>query len=287
MEGEFDDGFLDFGSPGVGDFDGDEVGVGEVAVVVGFFLGALDDGDVFVVVPAAGEFWDFGGDGLIGAAVGVPFGELALDFVGAGTFDAAEAVEIFDFGDGGFESFAGVEDVEVDVGFEAHVALLHDALGDAQVAADAAEFFAKEAGFLGGVEVGLSDDFKQGGAGAVEVDLREAGVAFVEEFAGVFLEVGAADADGFETTVGEGQFDGAFAAEGEVVLGNLVIFGEIGVVIGFAIPLGEGGDAAIEGEADHHGHFDGAFVDDGKYAGEAEDDGIDEGVGGGVGVVGV
>src|SRR5689334_23591996 len=65
---------------------------------------------------------------------------------------------LFRSADRGLIGFSVGENVQVDVGFEAHVALLHDALRDAEVAADAAEFFAEEAGFLGRVEVGFGDD---------------------------------------------------------------------------------------------------------------------------------
>jgi hypothetical protein len=64
---------------------------------------------------------------------------------------------------------------------------------------------------VAGGEVGFGDDFEEGSGGAVEVDDGEVdGVSaggFVEEFAGVFLEVGAADADGLDVDVRCARWD--------------------------------------------------------------------------------
>jgi len=258
------------------DDDGDEVGVGEVAVIVGLFLVALVDGDLAGVVPAVGGFSAEG-------AGFEPLVELALDFVGGGLFEDGEAVEVFDLGNGGFVDGAGlVGDVEVDVRLESHVAHLHVALGDAEVLDDFLELLREGGDLFGGGEVGFGDDFEEGGSGAVEIDDGVVdGVAaggFVEELSGVFFEVSAADADGFGGAVVIGDSEGAVGAEGEIVLGDLVVFGEVGVVVGLAVPLGEGCDVAAEGEADHDGVFDSAFVDDGEDAREAEDLGVNEGV---------
>ena len=136
---------------------------------------------------------------------------------------------------------------------------------------------------VAGGEVGFGDDFEEGCAGSVEIDDGEVdGVSaggFVEEFAGVFLEVGPADADGFDRAVLEGEVEDALGAEWEVVLADLVVFREIGIEVAFAVPLGVFGDFAAEGEADEDGVFDGFFVHDGEYAGQAEDLFVDEGVG--------
>ncbi len=49
-----------------------------------------------------------------------------------------KTIEVFDFGDGGGDGLSRLRivDEHVDVGLEADVALLHDALGHAQVSAD-------------------------------------------------------------------------------------------------------------------------------------------------------
>jgi hypothetical protein len=274
--GEFADLALELGEPDVVNDDGDEVGVGEIAVIVGFFLIALVDGDFAGVVPAVGGF-------SAEVAGFEPLVELALDFVGGGFFEDGEAVEIFDFGDGGFVDGAGlVGDVEVDVRLESHVAHLHMAFGDAEVLDDFLEFLREGGDLFWGGEVGFGDDFEKWGSGAVEIDDGVVdGVStggFVEELAGVFFEVSAADAYCFGGAVVIGDIEGSGGAEWEIVLGDLVVFWEVGVVVGLAVPLGEGGDLAAECEADLDGVFDGAFVDDGEHAGQAEDLGVNEGV---------
>ena len=52
---------------------------------------------------------------------------------------------------------------------------------------------------------------------------------------------------------GSGNFEPAVAAEGKIVLADLIVLGQIGIVIILAIPLGEAGDAAIQG----HGRLEG------------------------------
>ena len=78
--------------------------------------------------------------------------------------------------------------------------LLHDAFADAEEAGGGAEQAGEGLDLVGGGEVGSGDDFEQGCSGAVEVDDGmidgDAAGKFVEEFAGVFFQMGAFDADG-------------------------------------------------------------------------------------------
>src|SRR5262249_33392881 len=143
-----------------------------------------------------------------------------------GGLEGLEGVEVLDLDDGGFGEVTVLQvDAAVDVGLEAHVALLHDALGDAEEAADVAEGAREEEDGLGGAEVGLGDDVQERRAGAVlvhegVVDGAAAG-GLVEQLAGVFLEVGADDADaawrggkvGEALRVGGGKLDRAVEAE--------------------------------------------------------------------------
>jgi hypothetical protein len=52
------------------------------------------------------------------------------------------------------------------------------------------------------------------------------------------------------------NFNGTLAAQRLVVLTDLIIFREVGVVVALAIPLGDGCDFATEREPDKHRHFD-------------------------------
>jgi len=66
--------------------------------------------------------------------------------------------------------------------------------------------------------------------------------------AGVFFEMRANDADllGLETTFRIADFQVAVVAERQVVLADLIALGQVGIVILFAVPLGEFGDLAIQ-----------------------------------------
>jgi hypothetical protein len=66
----------------------------------------------------------------------------------------------------------------------------------------------------------------------------------------------------------------------------LIALHEVGIVVVFAVELGEGGDCAVEGQAGEEGLAHGFGVDDGEGAGHTEADGADVGVGRGVGDIG-
>ena len=78
----------------------------------------------------------------------------------------------------------------------------------------------------------------------------------------------------------------AVEGQGKVILGYLVALHQVGVWVVLAVKLGEFGDAAVQGQAGHHGVFHGAAVDDGQRAGQAEADRAGAGVGLGILVVG-
>ena len=79
-------------------------------------------------------------------------------------------------------------DVQVDVGVAAERALLHLAVGDAEVAERQPQLLEAAAGVGRAADLGLGDDLQQRDARAVQVDLREPAGA-VRQLAGVFLEV--------------------------------------------------------------------------------------------------
>src|SRR3989304_7429909 len=70
------------------------------------------------------------------------------------------------------------------------------------------------------------------------------------------------------------------AAEGHVVLGDLVALGEVRVVVVLAVELGLFGDATVEGEAGHDSELDRLLVDYWQYARHAQAHRTDVGVGG-------
>ena len=107
---------------------------------------ALKLGHVAGVVPAAVLLGLLVDDVVV---VGDPIVDLSLDFVGDGSADGAEAVEVFHFADGGAVFAAMVDDSDVDVGLEAHLPFLHAAFADAEVGYQSLKFGAEGAGFVG------------------------------------------------------------------------------------------------------------------------------------------
>ncbi len=78
--------------PGRADLERRQVRLGEVAVIVGFFLAALGDGHFLDVIPAEGFLDDL--------AAGFVERGLALDFIGGGARQGAETVQVLDLGAG-------------------------------------------------------------------------------------------------------------------------------------------------------------------------------------------
>ena len=109
-----------------------------------------------------------------------------------GLADEADRIDVLDLA-AGAERRAGLAHRDIDVG--AQIALLHVAVAGAEVAQHAAQLGEKSLGVVGGAQIGLGHDFHQRHAGAVEIDQRHIGMLFVQQFAGVLLEVQPLDAD--------------------------------------------------------------------------------------------
>src|SRR5207249_8103732 len=88
----------------------------------------------------------------------------------------------------------------------------------------------------------------------------------------------AGDANAFFSAA-DFDFEPATGGERQFVLGDLVALGEIGIEIVLAGEAGMVVDGAVQGKGGAHGHFDGALVEHGKCAWEAEADRTDIGVG--------
>ncbi len=242
--GEFADVGADGVEPGVIDLDGNEVGLGEVAVVGGGLLLALGFRFTFDVVPAPGLL----GGVLDRLAIFLPLAVLAVGLELEGTFNGSEAVQVLDLDDRRGDGLAVFFDVEVDVGIAAERAFLHLAVGDAEVAEGEAQFFETSLGVLGGANVGLGDDLQEGDTRAVQVDLGEAAGA-VGELAGVFFEVDAGQpaATAACAVLLRGDLKPAAPAEGEIILADLIILRKVGIIVILAVPLGEAGDIGAAG----------------------------------------
>ena len=119
-----------------------------------------------------------------------------------------------------------------DVGVAAQRALLHVHVADAELAQRDAQQVEPVARLLGGVDVGLGDDLAQRRAAAVVVDDRgvgavdAAGLAEVDELRRVLLQV-----DPVQAHVAQP----AAEADRDVVLGDLVVLGLVGIEVVLAV----------------------------------------------------
>ena len=96
----------------------------------------------------------------------------------------------------------------------------------------------------------------------------------MQVFGGVFFEMKARDADALLCTAVV-DFDPATGGEGQLVLGDLVAFGQIGIEIIFAGKTRMSVDGAVQRKRGAHGQFDGALVQNRQRARQAEADGTD------------
>ena len=79
--------------------------------------------------------------------------------------------------------------MQIHVGIHAQTAFLHVAVGDLQVRQQQFEFFKIGLGLCRAAQIRLADDFQQGYAGAIEVNLRvaDSGGFVMHAFSGVFF----------------------------------------------------------------------------------------------------
>ena len=192
----------------------------------------------------------------------------------------AEAVEVLEF-DLGAELLLP-DRAEGDVHVAAHLPLFHIAVADVAVLHDLLEAGEVGVGLVGAAHIRLADHFEKRHAGAVVV--RPGGAGAVGELGGVLFEVDAGDADVLlrqfragEALAGEAQPPGG--AERQVVLADLVVFGQVGVEVAFPVELAEFGDGALGEESGPDRFQDRLVVGHGEGSGVAETDRADQGVG--------
>jgi len=219
------------------DENGNEVRIGEVAVVVGLLLAAHGVGLPLGVVPEARLLDDL--------AAAVQDVALAPDLVLDGPLDVSEGVHVL-------ELRAGPEGLlalrpDGDVGVAAEGALLHVAVADLEVHEDVAQAAQVFGGLLGASHVGFAHDLDEGNARAVEVHVAP-GVAFVvNELAGILLHVDAGDADPLLFPV-EQDVDVPALGQGMGVLGDLVALRQVRVKVVLPGEVPVGVDRAVGGQ---------------------------------------
>ncbi len=136
-------------------------------------------------------------------------------------------------------------------------------------------------GFGRAPDLRLGDDLDQWHAAAIEVHQAHvvetaAAGPFVQEFAGILLEVEAMDADR-AWVIGERQ--AAALGERTIELAYLVALRQIGIEVILAREHGGGGELTVEGEGQGRREIDRSTVQDRQGPGIAETDGTDQGVG--------
>ena len=248
----------------------DEVGLEEVAVVVGVFLAAHGVRAAIAFVPMSGLLTD--------EVPALDEVDLPTGFVLDGATDAAHAVDVLDLA---ARAQRCARLAHADVRIDAHAALFHLGIAGADGQQNGAQFADVGASVVGAANVGTADDFDQRHSGTVEVDQRGGGAvdattraADMRALAGVFLHVCALDADSHPV----GKFEVPVDVEWLVVLADLICLGHVGVEVVLAVK-GAGLDGAVEGGADAHRQLNSLFVEHRQRPGKAQGDGVDVGVG--------
>ena len=203
--------------------DRQQIGIGEVAVVVGEFLGAHRLGAALGDVPQA-RF-------LIDAAAGFEHADLALDFIFQGVHQIAEGVQILHFGLGA-ELFRAAA-AHADVGVAAQRALLHIAVADLGIQQHLLQCGEISVRLGRSAHVGFGNDFGERRAAAVVVHVARAGgigKALVQIFGGIVFKMQPCDADLFQSSVYD-HLEPAVDRERQLVHRDLIALGKIWVEI--------------------------------------------------------
>ena len=232
----------------------DEIGLGEVPVVVGLLLRAQRGGPPLVLVPVPRL--------LHHAAPVLEDRGLPPDLVLDGAAERPERVEVLDLAARPVR-LAGT--VQADVGVDAQAPFLHLAVGRVGGHQDRPQLGHVGPGLLRTAEVWAAHDLDQRNAGAVVVDEGEVGAVDaaadpnVGRLARVLLEVRTFDAD--PRAVGELQ--PPVDVERKVVLADLVVLGHVGIEVVLAVE-DRRPHLAVQGRADPHGQLDGLAVEHGQ-----------------------
>ncbi len=167
-----------------------------------------------------------------------------------------------------------------DVGLAAHRAFLHVGCADAQVAQDLLELDQVGARFFGRANVRLGDDLQQRHAGTVQVDEGHRAAAFAQagsghsldrvyQLAGILLQVGPRDPNSLNLNLSlilNLNLDPPVPAERQLILADLVAFGQVGVVVILAGEQSVFGDGAVQRQPGQDRLLHGRAVDHRQHA---------------------
>ena len=202
---------------------------------------------------------------------------LSLDLIGQGPLHVAEGIHILDLGPG--PEGLGAHGPDGDIGVATQTAFLHVPVADLKVLEDRPQQPEVVGSLLGGAEVGFAHDLQEGNAGAVEVDVAERLGLVVKELSRVLLQVDAGDSHQFLFSIGSRDLHRAVDSERQLILGDLVSFGQVGIEVIFAGKEAEGGDLTVGGQCHSHGELHRLPVEDRERPGHAGADRTRMGVG--------
>ncbi len=209
------------GDEGGVDLQWQQIGVGEVAVVIGLLLGAHGPRLVplGVVEPSL----------LDDLAAPLQHLDLTPHLELDGPLQEAEGVDVLDLGAGAEGRLA--LGAHRDVGVHPEGPLLHVAVADADPAHQLVDLAGIGHRLLGGAQVGLGDDLEQRCSRPVQIDPGVAMKILVQRLARVLFQVGPGDADLLEGPVLQQDLDLTLADDGVLVLADLVALRQVGVEI--------------------------------------------------------
>ena len=165
------------------------------------FLLALQHSDALDIVPAARAL----GTGAHDFAIFTPTRHLRISLKFNGAAQGLKGVEILHLNNRRLHFCAiGKLNDDIDVGFEAHVALLHDSLSHTKESAYPAQFLRKCHYIRCTIKVWCSDHFQERRAGAIEINQRtfvvEPARQFMAELASVLFKVRTNDSNAARST---------------------------------------------------------------------------------------
>ncbi len=248
---------------------GQQVGAGEVAIVVGLLLGAHAAGLVTLGIIEARLL-----DHLVAILDQL---DLALHLELDGALHEAEGVDVLDLGASAELGLAHGAHRDVDVA--AHRALGHVAVADAEIGDDGVDRLEVGGRLLGTAHVRLGDDLQQRRAGTVEVDAGHAVKVLVQGLAGVLLQVGVVHPDALGLALFQGDLHFAGTDDGVVHLAGLVALGQVGVEVVLAVEHRDLGDLGVDRQPELHRHGHRLLVEHRQYPGQAQIHGAGLGVG--------
>ena len=191
--------------------------------------------------------------------------------------DKCKGVEVLHFGTGAELALAQLADRKVDVAPQR--ALVHPAVGYAGVEDNGTELLQVRLGFLGGADVRLRNDLDQRNAATVAV-YHGAVYVVVHQLSGVLLNVDPGDADALGACR-RLNIQPAVLAKRQVVLGDLICLGQVGIEVVLPVLLGKMGNGAVGGKSRLDGVFHHLSVQGGQGARQTHADRTALRVGGG------